>query len=51
MNVESIFIWIFLHILVPMDIRKLNLTIFGVITDPIRGRIDKPEFLGNFQRR
>ena len=25
MNVESIFIWIFLHILVPMDIEKLNL--------------------------
>ena len=50
MNADSIFIWIFLYIIVHMDIRKLNLTIFGVIPDLIRGRIDKLTFLGNFHR-
>ena len=44
MNVDSIFIWIFLHIQCPYGYKKLNLTIFGVIPDLIRGRIDKPSF-------
>ena len=44
MNVDSIFIWIFLHIIVHMDIRNLYLTIFGVILDLIQDRIDKQSF-------
>ena len=32
----------------PYGYKKLNLTIFGVIPDPIRGRIDKPSFQGIF---
>ena len=48
MNVDSIFIWIFLYIHVPYGYKKLNLTIFGVIPDPIRGRIEKPSFHGIF---
>ena len=51
MKVNSIFIWIFLHIIVHMDIRNLYLTIFEVILDLIQGRIDKPSFQRIFIRR
>ena len=32
----------------PYGSKKLNFTIFGVISDLIRGRIDKPSFQGIF---
>ena len=50
MNVDSIFIWIFSYIHVPMDIQKLNLNIFGVIPDPDSGPYRETEFSGNFHR-
>ena len=50
MNVDSIFIWIFLHIRVLYGYKKLNLTIYGVIPDLICGRIDKLSFSVNFYR-
>ena len=40
MNIDSIFIWIFIYSC-PNGYKKLNLTIFGVISDLIWGRIDK----------
>ena len=39
------YFYIFMY---PYGYKKLNLTIFGVIPDPIRGRIDKPSFQGIF---
>ena len=49
MNVDSIFIWIFLYIRVLYGYKKLNSTIFGVIPDLIRGRIYKLSFQGIFK--
>ena len=43
MNADSIFIYY-----CPYGYKKLNLTIFGVIPDLIRGRIDKLSFPGIF---
>ena len=48
MNVDTIFIWIYLYIHVPVDIKKLNFTIFGVILNLISGRTDKLSFQGIF---
>ena len=50
MNVDSIFIWIFLHIIVHMDIRNLYLTIFEVILGLDSGSYRQTEFSGNFNR-
>ena len=48
MNVDSIFIYIFLYIHVPSGYKKLNLTIFGVILNLIRGHTGKLSFQGIF---
>ena len=48
MNVDKYFYMDIFIYSCPYGYKKLNLTIFGVIPDPIRGRIDKPSFQGIF---